>query len=150
MPAALWSAFGLHPTIPENPPIDMAVAPNFERFTGTHPALDNPAGQSPVTGSPNRPGQAAYEGPMTYTPGRRGGLTNVLGGEPLAAARTSDRIHRPAGNYTAARALTYQLRLGVGQKGPSELGLAQTVALATITNNPPEGTPLLQMLAGQG
>jgi hypothetical protein len=147
--AVLWAVSSRHPTIPENPPADMAVGENFERFTGTHPVLTH-AGQSPLTGSPNRPGQAAYEGEMVYTPGRLGGLTNTLGGEPLSAVKTSDRIHRPRGGFTAAKALTYQLRLGVGQKGPSTLGVAQTVALATITNNPPEGTPLLQMLAGQG
>lgn len=140
-----------HPVqvVPAIPPVDSAVAPNFERFTGTTPALDHPAGQSPVTGSPNRPGQAAYQGQTVYTPGRRGGLTNTLGGEPPNLV-TDYRIHRAPGGYTPARATTYQLRLGVGQRGPSELGVAQTVAQATITNHPPEGTPLLQMLAGLG
>lgn len=139
-----------HPVspVPQKAPADMAVAPNFERFTGTLPALDHPAGQSPVTGSPNRPGQAAYEAPTVYTPGRTGGLTNTLGGQPLLS--TSDRIHRAPGGYTPANSPTIQFRLGVGQKGPSTLGLAQTVSLATVTNNPPEGTPLLQMLAGLG
>lgn len=134
--------------VPETPPVALAVGENFERFTPTAPALSQPAqGQAGLTGSPNRPGQGEYDGPLVYAKGSSG-LTNTLGGEPLLS--TSDRIHRPPGAYTLAKAPTIKLRKGVGQKGPSELGVAQTVAQATRTAHPPAGTPLLQMLAGQG
>ena len=145
MAAGVLLAAGQHRSLPSTPPVDMAVAPNFERFTGTHPNLDNAPQNAKVQGSPNKPG-GYYEGEQVYTRGRTGGLTNVLGGEPLPV---SDRIHRPAGVTQLVNAPTIQLRLGVGQHGPSSLGLAQTVALATITNNPPAGADILSIISGR-
>lgn len=138
--------------VPETPPLPQAVGENYEIFTPDSPELVQPVGgQLPLTGSPNRPGQGIFEGPQVNTRGGMGGLHTVAGGQPLSAARTSDRIHRPPGAYTLVRAPTIRLRKGVGQKGPSELGVAQTITQATRTAHLPiGGTTLLQMIAGGG
>lgn len=129
-------------------PVPVAVGSNYEIFTPTAPQPAQPVpGQAGLTGSPNRPGQAQYLGPEVFANGM-GGLTNVEGGEPLIS--TSDRIHRPPGAYTLVRAPSYRLRKGVGQKGPSSLGIAQTIEQATRNTNPPGGQSLLSMIAGLG
>jgi len=150
--AGVILAAGQHPIVPVQPPADMAVAANFERFTGTNPALDNAPQNAAVEGSPNRPGGFWKDGTV-YTRGRVGGLTNVLGAGQAAmpeGGQAGDLIYRAPGKATFVNAPTIQLRMGVGQHGPSSLGLAQTVALATITNNPPAGVDLLRILSGQG
>lgn len=136
-------------TIPAEPPVAMAVAPNYEVFTPDAPALAQPVtGQLPITGSPQAPGAARFDGPATYTPAGSGGLTNVLGGEPPLA--TNYRLHRSPGAYTHANAPTIQLRLGVGQQGPSSLGVAQTIEQATLLKNPPTpANDLLRIVSGQ-
>lgn len=139
--------------VPGSPQADLAVAPNFERFDGIdqppldHPGFDDPAGgatgasygESPRPGGTNQPtGQVYTEGPLS-------GVVGVLGGQPLP---TADRIHRPTGVTTLVSAPTIQFRQGAGQRGPSELGVAQTVSLGQITSNPPEPGDLQSILAG--
>lgn len=121
---------------------DVAVAANFERFDGLTP-LDHPAGGPHVFGSPSRPGFNPT--PDEYTPGPVAGVVGVVGGMPLP---TSDRIFRPPGGTTLTEGFSIQYRLGVGQHGPSELAVAQTVQLARVTNNPPVPNDLDQILAG--
>lgn len=144
---ALATRLQAQETIPgTTTPVPTATGVNYEVFTPTGPAPEQPViGQAALTGSPNRPGASRYDGPRTGAQGAPG-LTNTLGGQPLLS--TSDRIHRPPGAYTPAKAPTYRLRKGVGQKGPSELGIGQTVAQATRNANPPAGQSLLSMIAG--
>ena len=140
--------------IPATPPVDQAVAANYERFANTQAALPATPGQPVVSGSPSRPGQGVYEGPITFTPDYQGGLNNTLGAGQAAMpayGHASDAIFRPPGQVTYAHAKTYQLRpLGVGQHGPSSLGVEQTVALATVTRNPPQAGTIFSILSGNG
>jgi hypothetical protein len=153
VPGALLSSQAVTPrVVPTTPPVDLAVAENFERFDGFEP-LDHPATQDGltrpqigVTGSP-RPGQGTTPlAEQVYTPSELFRPVGVVGGQPLPV---SDRIHRPPGAYTPGRGLTIQWRLGVGQHGPSALGAAQTVQLSEITNNPPQPGDLTSIIAGQ-
>ncbi len=144
--------------VPGAPQADLAVASNFERFDGIEqPPLENPAADFPDSGgsmglgadygqSP-RPGQHNQPTGQTYTEGPLSGVVGVLGGQPLPVA---DAIHRPTGVTTLVNAPTIQFRQGVGQRGPSELGVAQTVTLSQLTNNPPEPGDLTSILAGWG
>lgn len=128
--------------VPTAPPSDQAVAANFERFDGLTP-LDHPAGQRIFyPGGGPRPGSQPT--PDTYTPGPQAGLVNTLGGQPLPV---SPRITRPPGETTYTTALGVQFRTGVGQ---NYQGVAQTVALADITNNPPVPDSMSTILGGWG
>lgn len=146
--------------VPENPPADLAVAPNFERFSGIEnsPPVDHPAsaaadsgvgdgaaygfgelGHSPRPGGLNQPeGQVYTQGPLASTVG-------TVGGQPLP---TSPRITRPPGAFTGVIAPTVQWRLGVGQS--TAAGAEQTVALSEISSNPPVPGDLASIIAGQG
>jgi hypothetical protein len=133
---------------------DLAIAPNFERFDGLgQPPLENPASQSDETklgevyGSPGpRPGQHNQQEGQVYTPGALVGVVGTIGGQPLPV----EDWKYASGAYTGAVAPGIQFRQGVGQRGPSELGAAQTTALAGITNNPPEPGDLSMIIAGIG
>ena len=129
--------------VPQSAPVDLAVASDFERFDGLTP-LDHPAGQPGVAGSANRPGQSQTT-PDVYTPGPIAGVVGTLGGQPLPV---SDRIHRGPGQTQEVNTPQMQWRLGVGQVGPSSLGVAQTVALSEITSSPPVPGDLTSILAG--
>lgn len=142
--------------VPGSPQADLAVAPNFERFDGIdQPVLDNPAadvadgasgGSLGADYNPTpRPGQTNQPIGQVYTEGPLSGVVGVLGGQPLPVA---DRIQRPAGVTTLVNAPTVQFRMGIAQRGPSELGVAQTVALGQITSNPPEPGDLQSILSG--
>lgn len=137
----------------ESPLPDLAIAQNFERFDGLgQPALDAPAGTEDgnrlgeAYGESPRPGQHNQETGQEYTPGPLQGVVGTIGGQPLPVSDW--KYHH--GNYTGATAPGIQFRLGVGQRGPSELGAAQTVALGGITNNPPEPGDLSAIISGQG
>lgn len=145
---------------PAVPQTDLAVAPNFERFDGlSQPPLDHPAGvdDTNYTGgfatnggtfseSP-RPGQMAQPEGQVYTPGVISGVVGTVGGQPYPV---SPRIYKDEGAYTPSKWPTVQHRLGVGQRGPSSLGVANTVQLSEITNNPPVPGDLQSILAGLG
>lgn len=141
--------------VPEASPVpDLAIASNFERFDGLgQPPLDHPAGEvdgnrlGESYGASPRPGQHNQEEGQVYTQGALVGVTGTIGGQPLPVR---DWKYPTAGNYTGATAPGIQFRMGVGQRGPSELGAAQTVALAGITNNPPEPGDLSMIISGQG
>jgi len=139
----------------QTPQPDMAVAYNFERFDGIdQPPLDHPAAEDPESGGSRgfgvdygaspRPGQHNQPQGQVYTPGPLSGVVGVVGGQPLPV---SPRITRPAGTVTLVNAPSIQWRLGVGQ---GYQGVAQTVALSEITDNPPVPGDLTSILAGQG
>jgi hypothetical protein len=143
---------------------DLAVAPNFERFDGLgQPRLDHPAtfddgdfsggggamyGWDGLGRSP-RPGQSDQPIGQVYTDGALVGVTGTIGGQPLPVRDWKFQFDGRDG-YTGAIAPTIQFRQGVGQRGPSELGAAQTTALAMLTNNPPEPGSLDAIIAGVG
>jgi hypothetical protein len=145
----------------ESPLPDLAVAANFERFDGLgQPPLEAPAADFTDSGGSGygadygydveqaypRPGAVNQPIGQEYTPGALIGVTGTIGGAPLPVADW--KYHH--GQYTGAVAPGVQFRLGVGQRGPSELGAAQTVALGGITNNPPEPGDLSAIIAGLG
>lgn len=144
-------------------PLERTVAANFERFDGLD-QLDNApssvyppgSGRDPITTGPGtadygwqlgsypRPGQLGQPNGQTYTPGPLTGLTNTLGGQPLPVADWRFPHH----DYTPAHTpQTSQWRMGVGQ---AYQGVAQTVALGDITNNPPQADSLENILRGWG
>jgi hypothetical protein len=153
-----WTAADL--VVPGSPPVDLAVASDFERFSGIEnsPVVDHPATSRPddtaasganfgfeKLGDYPRPGQIDQPEGQVYTPGPLASVVGVLGGQPLP---TSPRITRPAGAYTGVIAPSVQWRLGVGQN-PSA-GAQQTVALSEITSNPPQPGDLTSIIAGLG
>ena len=154
MAGAVLLAAQTNPQVPQHPPVDMAVAANFERFGLTQtPSVVTP-GAPNVTGSQNRPGAGRYDGPVVFTRGFEGTVAGVTLGAGQAAmpegGQAGTRIFRAPGRATFAHAPSIQLRMGVGQHGPSSLGVAQTVALATITRNPPASGTIFRILSGQG
>jgi len=133
--------------VPGVAPTDLAVAQNFERFDGLTP-LDNPAGNQQLVyfdGHQPRPGASDPTAhPNTYTPGPIAGLVNVIGGQPLPV---SDRIHRPAGVTQDVQEYNTQNRRGVGQ---AYQGVAQTIQLQRLVDNPPEPAGMTAILEGWG
>jgi len=146
---------------PLNPQLDLAVAPNFERFDGLtlpndHPATNDPERSCPGFGvdyGANVPGHYPRPGNMNtpmadqvYTPGPIKGVVGTIGGQPLSGARVSDRINRPPGDYTRSKTHSIQFRTGVGQNNQ---GMAQTVTLSEITNSPPQPGDITSIIAGR-
>jgi hypothetical protein len=143
---------------------DLKIAANFERFDGLTLPTDHPATADPDSGGTG-PGGAMYgwdklgayprpgavDEPLgqVYTPGALRGLTNTIGGQPLPVRDWKYQEDGKDG-YTAVRSPGIQFRQGVGQRGPSELGAAQTTVLGGITNNPPEPGDLSAIIAGLG
>ncbi len=148
---------------PEHPQLDLAVGPNFERFDGLDVPDTNPATAWPEAGGTGtgadygfdvlghypRPGQTDQPMGQVYTPGPLRGVVGTVGGQPLSAARVSDRIHRPAGDYSPGKTHSIQYRLGVTQASDvSNIGAGQTNALGEITSNPPQPGDLASIIAG--
>lgn len=149
MPGMLLQWSGPDFVVPQVAPTDLAVGPKFERFDGLTP-LDHPAGRPEFWGPENpdnpRPGMQPWQ-PDTYTPGPLAGVVGVIDGQPLAAARTSDRIHRPEGMTQRVQEYSTQNRRGVGQ---AYQGVAQTVQLQALVDNPPEPSGMTAILGGWG
>ena len=141
--------------VPSSGAPDLAVGANFERFDGlSQPPLDHPAAQDPMYGgrgdveaygaSP-RPGQKNQPVGQEYTPGPISGVVGVVGGQPLPVAPWLYK--QKVGAYTPSKTHSIQHRLGQGQ---AYQGVAQTVALSEITDNPPQPGDLTMILAGLG
>lgn len=155
------------PTVPTEMVLpDLKIAPNFERFDGLDVPADHPGTIDPQSGGTglgndygwdtgwNTPGLYPRPGQLdmppqdqVYTEGPLRGLVNTIGGQPLPVR---DWKYQGDGRdaFTAARAPSVQFRQGQGQRGPSELGAAQTTVLGGITNNPPEPGDLSAIIAG--
>jgi hypothetical protein len=143
--------------VPREPgaPLDRTVAENFERFDGLG-VLESPHVGEPVAargstadygwdrpgGSP-RPGRTNQPLGQVYSDGPLIGLTNTLGGQPLPVHDWRFRVQ----GYTRANTPNLQHRLGDGQNFQ---GVAQTVQLADLINNPPAADPLDQILGVYG
>jgi len=153
----------------EGPQLELGVGPGYEQFDGltdNDPNTINPPPIGPESGvyydnpvlsrqGPSNRGTPTPLTDQTYTPGPIAFPVGTLQGQPWPARAGVYRAASPTGSggpggYTPAVAQGVQFRLGVGQRGPSELGVAQTVALGEITNNPPEPGDLASILAGQG
>jgi hypothetical protein len=130
--------------VPQAAPADHAVGWDYEQFDGLTP-LEHPAGNQDNVfwlGATPRPGMQPT--PDVYTPGPLAGAMGTLGGQPLPV---SERIKRPQGKATFTITPSVQFKSGVGQ---NYQGVAQTVALADITNNPPVPDGMTAILAGWG
>jgi hypothetical protein len=144
------------------PGVELAVGANYEQFDGltVPPTVGSKASTyygDPVQSreGPSNRGTPTPLDEQTYTPSPNNGLVNTLGGQPWPASAGVYRAAAPCagkgpGYYTPTVAQSQQFRLGVGQHGPSELGVAQTVKLSEITSNPPEPGDLTSILAGLG
>ena len=103
------------------PQPDMAVAPNFERFSGIEgsPELVNPASSDGAWNSGTdygptpRPGQLSQPLGQTYTRGPLQGTVGVIGGQPLPvrAWESADDSAATRG-YTPSKTPSVQHRLG--------------------------------------
>ncbi len=153
----------------EGPQLELGVGPNYEQFDGlsdNDPNTINPAPpigpeagvyyDNPVQSrqGPSNRGTSTPLAEQVYTPGPIVFPVGTLGAQPWPARAGQYRGNVTGGGgpggYTPAVAQGVQFRLGVGQRGPSELGVAQTVALSEITNSPPEPGDLTSILSGQG
>jgi len=133
--------------VPTRPPAEDAHAANFERFDGLEiPTTNNTEagnfgttyGATPRPGGTNTPIEE-----QTYTRAPLRGVVGVIGGQPLPV---SDRIHALSGRgYTPSETPSIQHRTGAGQ---AYQGVAQTVALSEITNNPPIPGDISAIIAG--
>ena len=156
MPGAVLLVPGMAGFI-EGPQTELAVSPNFESFDGLGIFPDTGPESSVYYGDPvaqrEGPSDRGTPTPLTeqvYTPSPNSGLVNTLGGQPYPASAGVNRGGKGPGYYTPTVAQSQQFRLGIGQHGPSELGVAQTVKLSEITSNPPEPGDLTSILAGLG
>jgi hypothetical protein len=157
MTALLLNWNGSDLVVPTDAQADMAVAPNFERFSGIEnsPPVDHPGTASPTdtTGTgyqimqdhTPRPGQLDQPIGQVYTPGPLASVVGVTGGQPYPV---SPRVYKAPGAYTGVIAPSVQWRIGVGQS--TAAGAQQTVMLSEITQNPPVPGDLTAIIAGLG
>lgn len=139
--------------VPQSAPADLAVADNFERFDGltlpdTNPALADPESAVGVWSAP-APSPGSGSTPIaeqTYTHGAIPGVVGVIGGEPLPVAPMLQGS-RPPGRTQLVTEYNTQRRMGVGQ---DYQGVAQTVQLAAITDNPPVPDGMSAILGAYG
>lgn len=138
-------------TVPGAAPADHAVAANFAQSDGfgdlVLPGNALPGGVAYPGSSPTPGFSDTAQADWTFTASHLGRGTNTVGGEPLPVA---DWRFRDSADPTMSAGNTTQFRGGVGQHGPSALGVAQTVALAEIINAPPQPGDLTSILAGFG
>ena len=155
MTAAILATIGPR-IVPGTPPVDIAVAENFERFDGFEPTMHPAAlsdsdwvgGIEPGTLNYPRPGQLSTPvAEQTYTPSSLYRTVGTLGGQPYPARAG---VYKETGDVTLVHTPSVQWRLGVGQHGPSSLGAANTVQLSEITSNPPQPGDLASIIAGLG
>lgn len=134
--------------VPAEPMPALAHAPNFERWDGFDPLVNNDGSTDlgfNYGTKVARPGQLNQPIGQEFTRSSLGGLTNTLGGQPLPVA---DWLYRVGRGYTPSSGAAHpQWRLGVGQ---NYQGVAQTAQLADITNNPPVPDDLSSIISGWG
>jgi hypothetical protein len=134
-------------SVPRVPREEYFHAANFQEFDGlTTPRTSNLGGipEGTAYGANPRPGQQNTPlNEQTYTPGPLRGVVGTLGGQPLPVANPLYRLGR---GYTAANdTQRIQTRMGAGTNSQ---GVAQTVQLSEITNNPPVPGDISAILAG--
>jgi hypothetical protein len=148
--------------VPANPPLDDAVAPNFQRFDGVDGPGDNyDAHPTPLgwlnyegKGTGPKPGSGGSpEEDIVYTPGPHYGITNVLGGQPYPAADWQpDGSVTPDLNRGFTPGKTYrspQFWLGkLGYGGQNNNGVEQTLMFSELNNNPPVPGDLATIMSG--
>ena len=134
--------------VPQTPPADLRVAPNYERFDGLE-QLDNPGANDGAIAfgtayapSPNPGMRSTPVGEQTYTRGPNGALVNTLGGQPLPVMQWN---YQPQGSYTPAGTRT----VGGPKMGRQHYnGAAETVFFADLQSNPPVPGDLASIIAG--
>jgi len=146
--------------VPLTPPLDDAVAANFERFDGLS-ELENFDAHLTQQGWLNyegkgtgpRPGAGGSpEADIVYTPGPHTGITDVVGGQPLPVAAWQPTGGKADSSRSFTRGKTFrspQFRLGKnGLGGQAYQGVEQTLQLSEITNNMPVPGELASIVAG--
>ena len=136
--------------VPQDPPPDLRVAANYEKFDGTE-QLDNPAFWDPISGqqfsfdyapSPVPGFGATKPDEQVYTRGPNKSLVNTLGGQPLPVLQWN---YQPTGSYTPAGTRQYG-----GPKMGKQMyaGAAETVFFADLQSSPPVPGDLASIIQG--
>ena len=129
---------------PQTPPLQEAIADNYERFDGLD-STPYPLGDVEPTGlNPDvRPGQRETHGSF-MGPNARGipGVVGSVGASPLPVA---DCLHKTEFATQAATQSNPNFRFGPGGAAP---GLSQTIAMSEISKNPPQPGDLAAIFAG--
>jgi hypothetical protein len=132
--------------VPETPPLEQAVAPNYRRYTGlNHPKNAGmiPVGEGANYGPSARPGQQQTYGPANGKPARGiPGVSGSVGASPLPVA---DCLHRTVFETAQGTPANSNFRFGPGGAAP---GLASTVQMSEIVNNPPQPEGLSYITGG--
>ena len=144
--ALLYTQTDLY-SVPRVPREEYFHAANFQEFDGLETPLTSNSGGTDTGinyGETPRPGQLnTAPADQTYTPGPLRGVVGTLGGQPLPVANPIYRLGR---GYTPANdTQRIQTRMGAGTNSQ---GVAQTVQLSEITNNPPVPGDISAILAG--
>jgi len=144
--ALLYTQTDLY-SVPRIPREEYFHAANFEEFDGLETPRTSNSGGTPEGlnfGATPRPGQLNTPiAEQTYTPGPLRGVVGTLGGQPLPVANPLYRLGR--GFTPANDTQRIQTRMGAGTNFQ---GVAQTVQLSEITNNPPVPGDISAILAG--
>lgn len=142
-----------HPVVPQEPPLQDAVAPNYEVFDG----LELP--DSPYEGGYAKTGltttglgrsygtDVARPGALNEFGPSQGGITGKVGAVGAQPLPVADCIHKDPSQYQSVKAplLTTQFFFGPGAQAP---GIAQTLTLTDIQENPPVPGDMASILMG--
>lgn len=132
--------------VPETPPLEQAVAPNYRRYTGlNHPLNEGmtPVGEGSNYGPSARPGQEQTYGPANGRPAR--GIPGVVGSVGASPLPVADCLHATGFATAQGTPSNPNFRFGPGGAAP---GLAATVAMTEIVNNPPQPEGLSYITGG--
>lgn len=132
--------------VPETPPLEQAVAPNYRRYTGlNHPQnLDMvPVGEGSNYGPSPRPGQEQTYGPANGKPAR--GIPGVSGSVGASPLPVGDCLHKSDFATAQGTPANPNFHFGPGGAAP---GLAATVAMTEIVTNPPQPEGLSWITSG--
>jgi hypothetical protein len=134
------------PSVPQSAPLESAVDTNYERFDGlTYPqGLDMvPVGEGDNYGPTARPGQLQTHGPSNGKPAK--GIPGVVGSVGASPLPVADCLHKVDFETVTASPSNPNFRFGPGGAAP---GLAQTVMMTEIIQNPPQPEGLSLIFTG--
>jgi hypothetical protein len=139
--------------VPQTPPLETRVAENYQRFDGLdstpYPGsnlsgLETPYDVTPRPGQAGTPGSLVDVGPGKLGPNARGipGVVGSVGATPLPVA---DCLKKTNFETVAATQSNPNFRFGPGGQYQ---GIAQTIAMSEISQNPPQPGDLASIYAG--
>ena len=117
--------------VPATPPLETAVAPNYERFDGLEefPSMV-PTALGTSYGPTGRPGQLNTESPITR------GIEGLVGSVGAAPYPVDNALKKSTGFATErVSVLTTQFNRGPGGANP---GYAATALMSDLAANPPQ------------